>query len=216
MPEILETKLNTLMETYTTGEFYPEAFKAKQEFFEQAGTVHDDDAEFDQRMSMFMDWYLFDRKIPSLNMTPVLHFIRQNQSTFSEEEKQAFDHLSQSIHSIFIYKGNTLFGKRVIVQDLFTRKNFKVAEPKMKQAFSRGDIFEGRLFPHEGKHFFSQGFCFHPVEMKSFIANEIKKIRFQDREMHLKLILVFAQMKLKHQRFAHIDVKHIYGMNSKF
>jgi hypothetical protein len=216
MPEILEKNLNILMDTYTTGEFYPEAFKAKQEFFDQAGTVHDDDAEYDQRMSMFMDWYLFDREIPSLKMPPITHFIRQNQNQFSDAEKQAFDQLSHSIHSIFIFKGNTLFGKKVVIQDLFSRKKYKVVEPKMKQAFSRGDIFEGRIFPFEGLFHFSQGFCFHPVEMKSFIANEIKKIRFQDRDLHLKLMLQFAQMKLKHQRFAHIDVKHIYGMNSKF
>jgi hypothetical protein len=216
MPEILENKLNTLIDTYTTGEFYPEAFKAKQEFFEQAGTVYDDDTEYDQRMSLFMDWYIFDRQIPSLNMPPILHFIRQNQSQMNETDKQIFENLSHSIHSIFIFKGNTFFGKKIVVQDLFSRKTYKVMEPKMKQAFSRGDVFEGRLFPHNGQFHFSLGFCFHPVEMKSFIANEIKKIRFQDRDRHLQLILQFAQMKLKHQRFAHIDVKHIYGFDSKF
>ncbi len=216
MPESLVLKLNQLMETYTTGEFYPEVFKAKQEFFEQSGTVHDDDAEFEQRMSLFMDWYLFDRLIPSLGMTPIIHFIRKNQTSMTPDQKQAFDDLSHSIHSIFVFKGSSWFGKKLIVQDLFSRKNFKVMEPTMKQAFSRGDVFEGRIFPHSGKYYFSEGFCFHPVEMKSFIANEIKKIRFQNRDQHLSLILQFAQMKLKHQRFSHIDVKHIYGFDSKF
>jgi hypothetical protein len=216
MPESLQLILNQLMETYTTGEFYPEAFKAKQEFFDQSGTVHDDDPEFEQRMSLFMDWYLFDRSIPSLGMPPITHFIRQNQSGMSSPEKQSFEDLSHSIHSIFVFKGSSWFGKKLIVQDLFSRKKFKVMEPKLKQAFSRGDVFEGRIFFHSGKYYFSEGFCFHPVEMKSFIANEIKKIRFQNRDRHLRLILQFAQMKLKHQRFSHIDVKHIYGFDSKF
>jgi hypothetical protein len=52
--------------------------------------------------------------------------------------------------------------------------------------------------------------------MRSFITGEIKKIRFQEKSRHLKLILQLAQMKLKHQRFSHIDVKHIYGFQSKF
>ena len=216
MPESLVSKLNQLLETYTTGEFYPEAFKAKQEFFEQSGTVHDDDAEFEQRMNLFMDWYLFDREIPSLSMPPISHYIRQNQMSFNEEEKQALEDLSHSIHSIFVFKGSSWFGKKLVVQDLFTQRIHKVVEPRLKQAFSRGDVFEGRIFPHGGKFYFSEGFCFHPVEMKSFIANEIKKIRYQDRDRHLNLILQFAQMKLKHQRFAHIDVKHIYGFDSKF
>lgn len=216
MSENLQKKLSALMEIYTTGEFYPEVFKAKQEFFDQSGTVHDDDSEFEQRMSLFMDWYLFDRQIPSLGMPPITHYIRQNQVDFNEAEKQLVDNLSHSIHSIFSFRGTSIFGKKLVLQDLFTRKKYKVVDPRLKHAFARGDIFEARLFPHEGKHFFSQGFCFHPVEMKSFIFGEIKKIRFQDRDRHLQLILQLAQMKLKHQRFSHIDVKHIYGFNSKF
>lgn len=204
------------MEIYTTGEFYPEVFKAKQEFFDQSGTVHDDDIEFEQRMSLFMDWYLFDRQIPSLGMQPITHYIRQNQPEFSEPEKVLADNLSHSIHSIFIFRGTTLFGKKLVIQDLFTKKKYRVIDPRLKHAFARGDIFEARLFVHEGKYYFSQGFCFHPVEMKSFILSEIKKIRFQDRDRHLQLILQLAQMKLKHQRFSHIDVKHIYGFDSKF
>ncbi len=216
MSENLQNKLSALMEIYTTGEFYPEVFKAKQEFFDQSGTVHDDDTEFEQRMSLFMDWYLFDRQIPSLGMAPITHYIRQNQHEFSEPEKQLAEDLSHSIHSIFYFRGTSFFGKKLVLQDLFSKKKYKVVDPRLKHAFARGDIFEARLFPHDGKHFFSQGFCFHPVEMKSFIFNEVKKIRFQDRERHLQLILQLAQMKLKHQRFAHIDVKHIYGFDSKF
>ncbi len=204
------------MEIYTTGEFYPEVFKAKQEFFDQSGTVHDDDIEFEQRMSLFMDWYLFDRLIPSLGMPPISHYIRQNQTDFSETEKTLVNDLSHSIHSIFVFRGTTIFGKKLVVQDLFTKKKYKVIDLRLKHAFARGDIFEARLFSHEGKNYFSQGFCFHPVEMKSFIFNEVKKIRFQDRDRHLQLILQLAQMKLKHQRFSHIDVKHIYGFDSKF
>lgn len=216
MPELLQNYLNILMNQYTTGEFYPEVFKAKQEFFEQSGTVHDDDAEFDQRMSLFIDWYLFDRKIPSLGITPITHYIRQNQLHFSEVEKRVYENLAHSVHSIFLFRGNSLFGKKLVVQDLFTRKKYKVEETRLKQAFARGDLFEARIFTDEGKHHFSNGFCFHPVEMKSFIINEIKKIRYQDPDRHLQLILQLAQMKLKHQRFSHIDVKHIYGFESKF
>ena len=216
MSENLQKKLNTLMELYTTGEFYPEVFKAKQEFFDQSGTVHDDDIEFEQRMSLFMDWYLFDRQIPSLGVPPITHYIQQHQHDFSEAEKQLVEDLSRSVHAVFIFRGTSLFGKKLILQDLFTKKKYKVIDPRLTHAFARGDLFETRLFPNEGKFFFSQGFCFHPVEMKSFILSEIKKIRFQGRQHHLQLILQLSQMKLKHLRFSHIDVKHIYGFNSKF
>ena len=122
MTEAMQKRLEPVILEFTTGDYYPEVYRAKEEFLERAGVVHEDDVEFEQRMNLFMDWYLFDRDLPGVD----------------------------------------------------------------------------------------------PVEMGSFIMNEIKKIRFQEKSRHLKLILQLAQMKLKHQRYSHIDVKHIYGFDSKF
>jgi len=216
MTEPMQARLEPVIQEFTTGEYYPEIYKAKQEFFERAGVVYEDDAEFEQRMNLFMDWYLFDRDLPGVDLPPIRYYIRQHVPEFSKEEKETYENLSSSIHSLFLLKRFTLFGRNLVIQDLFSRKKYIVMDPRLKYAFSRGDIFEGRIFPSEGKWHFAQGFCFHPVEMRSFIVGEIKKIRFQDRSRHLKLILQLAQMKLKHQRFSHIDVKHVYGFDSKF
>jgi len=216
MLDHMQEKLEPIIREFTTGDFYPEVYRAKQEFFERAGTVYDDDTEFEQRMNLFMDWYIFDRDLPSVNLPPIRYFVRQHQVDFSSEDKKIFEDLSNSIHSLFLLKRFTWFKKYLIVQDLFSRKKYVVIDPRLKQAFSKGDIFEGRIFPSENKWFFAKGFCFHPIEIKPFIVTEIKKIRFQERSRHLKLILQLAQMKLKHQRYSHIDVKHIYGFDSKF
>ncbi len=218
MTEDMQKKLEPVIREFTTGDYYPEVFRAKEEFFDRAGVVHEDDAEFEQRMNLFMDWYLFDRDLPGVDLPPIRYFIRQKQSGFTPEDKAVFEDLSNSIHSLFMVSRFTFFGKHknLVIQDLFSKKKYVVINPLKKVAFSTGDIFEGRIFPHEGKWHFTQGFCFHPVEMRSFILGEIKKIRFQEKSRHLKLILHLAQMKLKHQRFSHIDVKHIYVFNSKF
>jgi hypothetical protein len=218
MTEGMQVKLEPVIQEFTTGDYYSEVFRAKEEFFNRAGVVHEDDAEFEQRMNLFMDWYLFDRDLPGVDLPPIRYFIRQKQASFSPEDRAIFEDLSNSLHSLFMVSRFTFFGKNknLVIQDLFSRKKFVVINPLKKVAFSTGDIFEGRIFPHEGKWHFTQGFCFHPVEMRSFILGEIKKIRFQEKSRHLKLILQLAQMKLKHQRFSHIDVKHIYVFNSKF
>ena len=212
----MQLKLEPVIQEFTTGEYYPEVYRAKQEFFERAGVVYEEDPEFEQRMNLFMDWYLFDRDLPGVDLPPIRYFIRQNQAQFSPEDKKTYENLSTSIHTLFLLRGFTWFGNHLVVQDLFSQKKYIVRDPRLKHAFSRGDIFEGRIFPDDGKWGFAQGFCFHPVEMRSFIMGEIKKIRFQEQSRHLKLILQLAQMKLKHQRYAHIDVKHIYGFDSKF
>jgi hypothetical protein len=89
-------------------------------------------------------------------------------------------------------------------------------ETDIHQGFARGDLFEARLVPFKGKYEFSKGFCFHPIEMESFILSEIKKVRYQDKARQTKLILQLSAMKLRHLRFSHIDVKHIYSFDSKF
>jgi hypothetical protein len=52
--------------------------------------------------------------------------------------------------------------------------------------------------------------------MESFIVNEIKKVRHQDKGRQTKLILQLSSMKLKHLRFQHIDIRHIYTLDSRF
>lgn len=216
MTDTMFSKLDPVINEFTTGEYYREVFQAKQEFFERAGIIYEDDPEFEQRMNLFMDWYLFDRDLPGIDLPPIRYFARTHSNELNDEDKQIYNDLSSSVHSLFLLKRFSLFGKKLIIQDLFSRKQYQVIDQRLNQAFSRGDIFEGRIFQHQDKWYFSQGFCFHPVEMRSFILGEIKKIRFQDPSRHLKLILQLAQMKLKHARFAHIEVKHIYSFDSKF
>jgi hypothetical protein len=216
MIESMQLKLEPVIQKFTTGEYYPEVFKAKQEFFERAGVVYEEDPEYEQRMNLFMDWYLFDRDLPGVDLPPIRYFIRQETASFSPEDQKLYADLSASLHTVFLLKRFTWFKKNLVVQDLFSRKTYIVKDLKLNNAFSPGDIFEGRIFPSDGKWFFANGFCFHPVEMRSFILGEIKKIRHQEQSRHLKLILQLAQMKLKHQRFSHIDVKHVYAFNSKF
>lgn len=207
--------LEPIIEEFTTGEYYREVFEAKQEFFEKAGVVYEDDSEFEQRMNIFMDWYLFDRDLPGVDLPPVNYYFRRNKGRFSSEELNIYKDLCSTIHSIFRLKRLTLFKKILVVRDLFSLKTIKVFDLMINRGFTRGDIFEARIIPFKGEYEFSRGFCFHPVEMVSFILSEIKKVRFQDKDRHTKLILQLSSMKLKHQRFNHIDVRHIYTFESK-
>lgn len=207
--------LEPVIEEYTSGEFYREVFEAKQEFFEKAGIVYEDDPDFEQRMSIFMDWYLFDRDLPKFDLPPIKLYFRQNRDRFPPEELAIYRDFCSTIHSLFRLKGKAFFSPGLKVQDLFSKKNYIVPDGHMDQAFTRGDLFEARLIPFHGRYEFSKGFCFHPIEMESFILGEIKKIRYQEKARQTKLILQLSAMKLRHLRFQHIDVKHIYTFESK-
>ena len=208
--------LEPIVEEFTTGEYYREVYNAKLEFFDKAGIVYEDDPEFEQRMCIFMDWYLFDRDLPGIDLPPIKYFLRKHKERLSEDETNVYKDLCTTVHSIFTLKRRTFFGKNLIVKDLFSGKRFVVLDADINRGFSRGDLFEGRIILFRGTYEFSQGFCFHPVEVRSFILNEIKKVKFQDRTRHTKLILQLSSMKLEHARRPQIDVSQIYSFESKF
>ncbi|OFZ17803.1 MAG: hypothetical protein A2X94_04350 [Bdellovibrionales bacterium GWB1_55_8] len=208
--------LEPVIEEFSTGEYYREVYEAKQEYFEKAGIVYEDDVEFEQRMSIFMDWYLFDRDLPGVDLPPIKYYFRKNKERFSSEELNIYRDFCSTIHSIFRVKRFTWNRKGFVVADLFSNKTYKVTDSEINLGFARGDIFEARIIPFKGAFEFSRGFCFHPIEMESFIMSEIKKVRSQEKKTQTKLILQLASMKLKALRFQHIDIRHIYTFASKF
>lgn len=206
--------LDPVLAQFTSGDYYPEVFRAKQEYFERAGVVYEDDAEYENRMSTFTDWYIFDRELPQLDLPPIKYFFRQNKDRFNSEELNIYSDFCNTIHSIFYLEkiGNGFLR----VRDLFSKKKYEVKNAELKIGFMVGDIFEARLILFKGAYEFSKGFCFHPVEMEKFILSEIKKVRYQERAPQIKLILQLAAMKLKHTRYQHINIKHIYTNEPKF
>lgn len=206
--------LDPVIEMFTTGEHYKEVFQAKQEYFERAGVVYEDDNEFENRMCTFMDWYIFDRELPTIDLPPIKSYFRKNKDAFSSEELNIYKDFCNTVHSIFYLR--KVSGGTIYVKDLFSKKNYEVKDNEINMGFVKGDIFEARLIPFRGVYEFSKGFCFHPVEMEKFILGEIKKVRYQDRSRQTKLILQLAAMKLKHMRYQHISIKHIYTFEPKF
>lgn len=208
--------LEPVIEEFTTGEYYREVYNAKQEYFDKAGIVYEDDVEFEQRMNIFMDWYLFDRDLPGVDLPPIKYYYRKHKEQLSAEDAAIYKDFCSTLHSVYKLKRFRWFSGAMVVTDLFSHKSYTVEPGEMTRGFGRGDLFEARLIPFKGKYEFSRGFCFHPREMSSFILGEVKKVRFQDKARHTKLILQLAAMKLNHLRFPHIEIQHIYTLNSRF
>ncbi len=207
--------LEPIIEDFTTGEYYREVYNAKLEYFDKAGIVYEDDSEFEQRMCIFMDWYIFDRDLPGVDLPPIKYYFRKNKDRFTSEELNIYRDFCSTVHSVFRLKRFTLTGKGLVVVDLFSNKTHTVTDSEINRGFARADIFEARIIPFKGGFEFSKGFCFHPAEVESFITGEVKKVRFQDKSRQTKLILQLSAMKLKHLRFPHIDIRHIYRFESR-
>ena len=61
--------LDRLAERYSEREHKLEAMRAREEYFDRAGEVFDDDAElFDGRMAAFLEWYVLDRPMAGIGL----------------------------------------------------------------------------------------------------------------------------------------------------
>src|SRR5689334_4227428 len=93
--------LDPVIEMFTTGDYYKEVYQAKQEYFEKAGVVYEDDEEFENRMCIFMDWYLFDRELPSIDLPPIKYWFRLKKDGLNAEDQNFYKEFCNTIHSIF-------------------------------------------------------------------------------------------------------------------
>lgn len=214
MSEIFQKYLSRLTDEYTSGDFYREVYDSKKEFFENIGGLNEDDTDFENQMDLFLSWYLFSRPLNNFDLPPVQLFYRRKMSELPADELVFFKALTEAKHSIFelVKQKDDLF----TLKDLSTRNKVEVKGFGMTYGFSKGDIFESRLIPHQNTHCFASGFCFHPREAAGFIEEQMKKIRANDSAQKIKLMLRLNNMRYKHRRFPHIDVKYIYTLEPKF
>ena len=69
--------LDRLTERYSENEHRLEAMRAREEYFDRAGKVFDDDAElFEGRMASFLEWYVLERPSAGLGgKRPIVHAV---------------------------------------------------------------------------------------------------------------------------------------------
>ena len=70
--------LDRLAERYSEREHKLEAMRAREEYFDRAGKVFDDDTElFEGRMASFLEWYVLERPLAGIGLTPVVCAIEE-------------------------------------------------------------------------------------------------------------------------------------------
>src|SRR4029450_10526497 len=92
--------LDRLAERYSEREHKLEAMRAREEYFDRAGKVFDDDAElFEGRMASFLEWYLLERSFQG-GPPPAVHALT-GPPALAPEERQAIAQLAASHRSLF-------------------------------------------------------------------------------------------------------------------
>lgn len=201
--------LSRIIDEFTGKDYSHEVQKAKREFFEFIGSVHEEDPFYENYMTAFIEWYIFDRDLSNQDLPPVRLYYRNHLKEFSEEEKNIYNDFTKNKHSIFIAK--KVLPSAIHLRDLYSNEKIKI-ENFPTTGFRTGDIFETILVFFHEQYTFTKSFFFHPVEAAPFIKKEMKKIQNLELKILHKTLMRFRRLRLKFDRYPHVNPLQIYNL----
>ena len=181
---------------------FDQILDAKKAYQNETGEIYEDDNSYNSRMSLFLEWCLFDDYNVEKSQTPLENLIEENQDAWSSDKLEIFKSITKSIQGLFLVK--KIKDETVKVVNLFTDKIYLVHEKDSRLIFSKNVIFQGRLIFFQGKFHFTGNYCFHSDKTHKYIKQEveiIKKDQAKDRKdlVGLKEILLKKNKILKNK-----------------
>jgi len=209
----IDSFIEKVVSYFTEPSFADEVISAKQEFFEKAGIIDEQSAEFETRMAQFLDWYLFTRPIKEVGKTPIILATEIEELKSGSEAQDILQKLAETKHSLFEFI--KIKGEDVYLKDLIANKKLVLKKSPIVVGFTPEEIFDARLIPDGNSFVFSNGFCFHPAQARKYILKGIKKVRKLPIEEHEALMLKLIKMRYRLEQYKHVKVEHIYNDESK-
>jgi hypothetical protein len=162
--------IDRLVQRWSAGEHKLAAMRAREEYFERAGKVFDDDTElFDGRMASFLEWYVLERPFDG-GPPPVVRAL--DDRSYTPVERRGLAALASSHRSLFEVHG--VAGHVVEVEDLIGGARFNVHERRKTSGFSPADVFEARVMWDGTAPVFGRTFLFHPPDAREVVLDWVE------------------------------------------
>lgn len=200
--------IDRLATVYASGPFRGEAAAAKDQFFERAGKVFDDDAElFEGRLASFLEWFVLERPLTEAGVPPVLHALGRNVEGTDPDARAALAALATSHRSLF--EVVAVDGHEVDVEDVLGGARFRVTERRSTAGFEPGELLEARLVWDGERVIFGKTFLFHPADARESILDVV------DRELGRgagrdDLLFQLSRLHVRWHRQGHVGAAKIY------
>ena len=199
--------VDRLAERYSEREHKLEAMRAREEYFDRAGKVFDDDAElFEGRMAAFLEWYVLERPLSGIGLTPVACAIEEAVAS-PADERRALAALAASHHSVF-----QLFetkGQVLDCEDLIGGARFAVTERRKTIGMTGGDVFEARLVWDGETIVFGRTFLFHPPDAREVVLEWIEK-SVTGGVARDEIMFHLARQHMRWHRQGHVGAAKVY------
>ncbi len=201
--------LDRLTERYSENEYRLEAMRARDEFFDRAGRVFDDDAElFEGRMAAFLEWYLLER--PSAGAggkVPIVHAVEASAGRPPDERRQLAA-LATTHRSLFQLSSSS--PDRVLeLEDLIGGAQFSVLERRNTAGVAPGDVFEARLIWDGERVVFGRTFLFHPPDASEVVVEWVDRA-VKEGTPRAEILFHLSRQYVRWHRLGHIGAAKVY------
>ena len=202
----IQEVLETAIERYSSNHFLDSIKEAKEEYFELAGKILEDDEDYESRMNGFTYWYLTQRE--NNNKVLIEDFLKEK--SVEENVEEALLNIN---HSLFEYNGKGLTGKHKF-KDILHNDSLSIAKDKFGYSIVKGDLFVARSVDVESEIYFLDDVSLLPREVRSILVKECKKVRkLNDKTRDLQFLMEVERLKTKWRRYGHVDPKKIFVFN---
>jgi hypothetical protein len=205
---VIQTLVERLATVFAEGENKLEAMRAREEYFERAGKVFDDDGElFESRMAAFLEWYIIERNFQD-GPPPALRVLSEPPGRFTEEERRAAVHLHTSHRSLF--ELGSMADGRLELDDLIGGARFWVQERRSTIGFETGALFEARLLWNGEAVVFGKTFLFHPPDVRERVLELVDK-GADAATPAAALMFQLSRLYVRWHRLGHLSAAKIYS-----
>ncbi len=190
-----------------TGEDYVvEVRRARREFQELTGKFEEDEPWFEQRMTLFLEWYILDRPGPP-GLTPAERFLLEERDDLKGYEPEIFDGLTATQRSLF--RLERWQSGRIELIDMIGGGFWSVHQDQPMVGLQKGDLIDARLIPYRRDLFLGRGMIFHPRVAADQIVVMLQEAHTRGL-LAFDLVNLLASLRLRFDRYRNVKVKHVY------
>ena len=194
-----------LIETEGARDPFDDLKLARDEFHNLTGKFEDGEPWFEQRMTMFLDWYLLER--PGRDgRTPVERILARGE--LRQEELNELRHFTCSMRSVFQIK--EIKGELITIEDLVRGGLWLARTTISAVGLNRGDIMGARLVFFAGSPtLLVKSLVLHQPEAHEAILGIISKGK-SEKAPSAYLVNQLDMMRLKMDRYSNVRIQHVY------
>ncbi len=193
----------------------PWLLEARRSWFARVGEPHEEDKSYELRMNGLLEHYLYDFRPDAANRTIDL-FLRDGAGDFTTDERAQVRELGRSRRALFDVR--RIRPGTMELEEVLGGGRHEVEERRAVVALAKGDIFEARLLPHEGKLHFSSAFVYHPREVRRAILKEAKRLSEASPPGQApdgdEFLAQLSRMALRLERYRNVRVESIYDFDA--